>query len=103
MKAKSQPDKISGIIGKVFNSFGLTTSYNGWMVVDKWSKIVGNDIAQRSEAVKFEGNTLFVAVKDDTWRQEISMKIDEILDEIHTYSFGRSVKQIRLIKMRKEI
>lgn len=103
MEKNRQPKPISGIIGKIFHSFGLTSNYNGWMVVEKWDKIVGKEIAQRAKAVRFDDETLFVVVEDDSWRQEISMKTDEILSSIQSQPYGRSVKQIRLIKLRKDI
>ena len=95
---KITPQPISGIIGKIMSSFGISKTYYGWMVVEKWAEIVGKELAQRSKALRFEDGVIFVAVKDDTWRQEISMKSDEILSQIHSYPFGRSIKQIRLLK-----
>lgn len=95
---KIKPQLISGVIGKIMSSFGLSKTYNGWMVVEKWSEIVGKELAQRSKAIRFEDGVLYVAVTDDAWRQEISMKSDEIISQINSYPFGRSIKQIRLIK-----
>ena len=102
-KNNTQPKPISGVIGKIIQSLGMTSSYNGWQVVSHWSEIVGSEIAGRAKAIRFDSGILFVAVNDDSWRQEISMKADEILEKIHSFSFGRSVKQIRLIKQGKEI
>lgn len=95
---KIKPQPISGIIGKIMSTFGISKTYHGWMVVEKWAEIVGSDIAQRSKAVRFEDGILVVAVIDDTWRQEISMKSDDIISQINSYPYGRSIKQIRLIK-----
>ena len=97
-RKKKQLQPISGVIGKIMSSFGLSKSYHGWMVVEKWSEIVGKELAQRSKAIRFEKGILYVAVTDDAWRQEISMKSEEIISQIHSYPFGRSIKQIRLIK-----
>ncbi|HDL02183.1 MAG TPA: DUF721 domain-containing protein [candidate division Zixibacteria bacterium] len=95
---KNKPQPISGVIGKIMSSFGISKTYHGWMVVEKWSEIVGKELAQRSKAIRFEDGILYVAVTDDAWRQEISMKSDEIISQIHSYPFGRSTKQIRLLK-----
>ena len=95
---KISPQPISGVIGKIMRTFGISKSYYGWMVVEKWPEIVGKELAQRSKAIRFEDGVLYVAVTDDTWRQEISMKSDEIISQIHSYPFGRSIKQIRLLK-----
>lgn len=102
-KEYQQPKPISGVIGKILSSFGLSGDYHGWMVVSKWEEIVGEEIANRAKAVRFENGLLYVAVEDDTWRQEISMKLDEIMEQIRSYPFGRAIKQIRLIKRGKEL
>ena len=101
-KEKIQPQPISGIIGKILSSFGLSNNYHGWMVVTKWQEIVGDELANRAKAVRYSDGTLFVTVEDDAWRQEISMKTDEIIDQIKSYPFGRVINDIRLIKNRKE-
>ena len=95
---KVTPQPISGVIGKIMSAFGISKTYHGWMVVEKWAEIVGSDIAHRSKAIRFEDGVLYVAVADDSWRQEISMKSDEIISQINSYPYGRSIKQIRLIK-----
>lgn len=95
---KKSPQPISSVIGKIMSSFGISKTYYGWMVVEKWPEIVGKELAKRSKAIRFEDGVLFVAITDDVWRQEISMKSDEIIAQIHSYPFGRSIKQIRLIK-----
>ncbi len=95
---KNRPQPISGVIGKIMSTFGISKTYYGWMVVEKWPDIVGKELAQRAKAIRYEKGVLFVAVTDDAWRQEISMKSDEIISQINSYPFGRSIKQIRLIK-----
>ncbi len=97
-KKKIRPQPISGVIGKMMSSLGISKTYNGWMVVEKWPEIVGKELAQRAKAIRFENGILFIAISDDAWRQEISMKSEELISQIHTYPFGRSIKQIRLIK-----
>jgi predicted nucleic acid-binding Zn ribbon protein len=102
-KKLKSPDKFSGVLAKIMSSFGLTNRYNGWTVVSKWSEIVGDEIAQKAKAINFEDGCLFVAVEDDSWRQELSMRTDEILKKIKEYPFGRAIKKIRLIHSGKGI
>lgn len=93
-----RPQPISGIIGKVMSSMGMWRSYSGWMVVAKWPEIVGEPIASVAKAVRFAEGTLVVAVPDPSWRQTLTMEIDEILKEIHRYPYGSEVKQLRLVR-----
>ena len=96
-KHYKHPKSISGIIDKVIASLGLTNNYNGWRVVSQWPEIVGEPIATKSRAVHFSEGVLYVAVPDAVWRQELAMRIGEILKTIHSYPSGRAIKQVRLI------
>ena len=80
----------------VIGSLGLQKSYNGWQVVSQWPEIVGEQIARRAKAIRFDDGTLYVAVEDASWRQNLAMDIDNILAAIHKYPFGKAVKQIKL-------
>jgi len=88
---------MSGIIDKVIRSLGLSRNYDGWRVVSQWPEIVGKQIATKTRAIRFSEGVLYVAVKDAVWRQELAMRIGEILKTIHSYPFGRAVKQVRLV------
>jgi len=96
-----KPVIISGVIESVIKSLGLTRKYNGWLVVTRWPEIVGEHIARVSRAIRFENGTLYVAVPDASWRQNLAMEIDNILEKIRKYPYGRSVTQIRLVRGEK--
>ena len=81
---------------KVIRSLGLSRDYHGWKVVSKWPEIVGPIMAEQAHARRFRDGVLVVSVPDDSWRQELAMKTEEILRRIHALPFGRSVKKIRL-------
>lgn len=96
--SSKRPKHFSGILGRVMSSLGLSRDYDGWLVVTRFSEIVGPGISNKAEAVGYEDGHLFVAVQDAAWRQELSMRLDELLDKIHKLPYGRSVKQIRLVQ-----
>ena len=96
-----KPAQIGGIIDSVMGSLGLRNRYYGWLVVQKWPEIVGEQIARRSEAFRFDEGTLYVAVADSVWRQEMSMQLENILREIHSLPYGRAIKQVRLVQGKK--
>lgn len=90
------PKPISGILQKVIGSFGLSKSYNGWLVVTNWAEIVGKDIADHARANRFEEGCLYVSVDDAVWRQQLSMSLESILKKIQSMPYGNAVKKIRL-------
>lgn len=97
MKMRKPPRPIAGAVESVIGSLGIGRSYNGWLVVTRWSEIVGEQLAKRARAVRFDDGIIFVVVEDSAWRQNLSMEIDNILATIHSYPFGKAVRQIRLI------
>ncbi len=99
--SRNQPKRIGGIVDKIVSSLGISKSYYGWSFVSTWAEIVGENIANVSSAIRFEDGTLFVAVADDTWRQELSMERENILEKIHALPHGRVVKRIQLVRGEK--
>lgn len=89
------PQPLSRLVDKLMASLGLARRYDGWRVVNEWTDIVGQKLAERARAVRFAEGVLYVAVDDDSWRQELSMQLETILDEIHQRPYGRAVKEIR--------
>jgi len=92
------PQALSGLIPQLMRKLGLGKRYAGWMVVTRWQEIVGETMAERARAIAFDDGVLTVAVEDDSWRQELSMQLDTILKEIHSQSYGKAVKEIRLTR-----
>ncbi|MFZ1684645.1 MAG: DciA family protein, partial [Candidatus Zixiibacteriota bacterium] len=48
---------LGSVIDSVIDSVGLTQRYNGSQVIDRWNEIVGDQIAARAKAVKFDNGT----------------------------------------------
>jgi predicted nucleic acid-binding Zn ribbon protein len=88
---------LGSVIDSVIDSVGLTQRYNGSQVIERWIEIVGDQIAARAKAVKFDNGTLYVVVEDSSWRQNLSMELEQILAQIRKYPFGQAVKEIRLL------
>ena len=99
--ASKMPKPIGGVIDNVIRSLGLTRSFYGWQIVSRWPEIVGEMIAKRATAFRFEDGTLFVAVPDATWRHTLSMQTEEILEKIHNLTGGKYVRRIRLVQGEK--
>jgi len=99
--ASTEPQKISGVLNDLLGRLNIARKYKGWSIVSDWPKIVGESIAAQAEAVKFDEGVLFVAVRNDAWRQELSLQKETILKKIKGLPYGSAIKQIRLIRGRK--
>ncbi|MEW5994400.1 MAG: DUF721 domain-containing protein [Candidatus Zixiibacteriota bacterium] len=95
------PKPIAGAIENAVKSLGISKSYHGWLVVTQWPEIVGERIAGRTRAFRFDDGTLYVAAPDAAWRQELAMQTDELMQKIHSYPYGRVVKQLRFVQGEK--
>ncbi len=101
-KAKAKaPKPIGGAIEDAVRSLGISKTYHGWLVVTRWSEIMGPQIARRARAFRYDDGTLLIAVPDATWRQELAMQTDELLKKIRSFPFGRVVKQLRFVRGEK--
>lgn len=92
---------IGGALRRILRDRNLLEDYDGWMVVSRWPEIVGDEIARKAKAEKYEAGVLFVSVDDNSWRQELSMRYDEIMEKIRSFEFGTAIKQMRLSGRRK--
>jgi len=100
-REKANIYKLSGALDLVVKSLGLTKKYYGWLVVSNWPVIAGEQIAKVSKAVSFKEGTLFIAVEDSAWRQELSMQSESIMESIRKQPYGKVVKQLRFVKGEK--
>lgn len=95
------PVKISGIIEGIFGSLGLTRRYHGWIVVHNWPDIVGEFLAKRTHAFKWEDGQLFVSVEDPVLRQELLGNQNDIMEKIKALPQGHVVKELRFVGSRR--
>lgn len=89
--------RLGSFIDKLLAGYGLQHNLGGWRAVLHWSEVVGENMAEHSRAVRFAEGTLYVSVNDPSWRQEMSLNSDRILQEIHKLPGGRAVKKIQFI------
>lgn len=97
----NRPRPIGGVLVRALGSLGLRRRFDGWLAVDNWAQLVGETIAQKTEAVRYEDGVLYVAVPDDSWRHQLSMQLETILKELQSRPYGRAVERIHLQKGKK--
>ncbi|MCP4684532.1 MAG: DUF721 domain-containing protein [bacterium] len=96
-RSGTKPVAVSGVVGQVIASLGLSRNYYGWLIVSKWPEIVGEYYARKSEAFRFEDGVLYVAVEDASWRQMMALDNEKIMNIIRSQPYGRAVKELRLV------
>ncbi len=92
--SRKSPTRLGPLLNGILARMGLGYTLDGWKIVMAWPEIVGDKIAEVSKAIRYENDTLLVSVPDASWRQELLLDMDRILEEIHAVPGGRSVKRI---------
>jgi len=94
---KYAPVRVGSLLDGILSRYGLSYALGGWKIVVDWPEIVGERIAAKARAVRYEDDTLLVSVPDAAWRQELLMDTDRILQKIHEIPGGKAVKKIRFV------
>ena len=62
-----------------------------------WKEIVGKTVSSVTEAKKVENGVLLIKTQSPTWRQELYMQKEEILNKINKKIGSSAIKEIRFI------
>ena len=88
---------ISKTLKESLKKAGLYEGVKSIKAVKIWPLVVGKKIADKTEATSINNGILFVKVFNSTWRQELQLQQEKIIDKIN-----RKVKEniVREIKFR---
>ena len=81
---------IQESLQSLFKELGYENKIKNFIVIDKWSEIVGEKIALKSEPQRITEKVLYVKVKSSSWRTELNMQKQLILKKIEE-KFGKNL------------
>jgi len=76
---------------------GIDAALKQESAVFLWKDIVGEVVAGVTETIGVEKGVLTVKTSSPTWRQELHMQKNEILDKINKKIGSKAIKEIRFI------
>lgn len=79
----SEPEKIGKFLDIILEKRGFSTQISRVGILDKWNSLVGNKIAEVTEAKAVQGATLFVDVQSSIWLSELSFIKTTLLAKIN--------------------
>jgi predicted nucleic acid-binding Zn ribbon protein len=82
-------------MGELIRELGIGKTLSEYGIITRWSEVVGEKIAAVTRPERFERGILFVAVSSAPWRNELTLRRQEIIDKINTGAGGSVVKDIR--------
>ena len=62
-----------------------------------WAEVVGDKIAQNSEAQSIDAGVIIVRTKTPVWRQELQLQKPQIINKINEALTKKIIKDIRFV------
>ena len=96
-KKRNEPQKVDDIIKSVLNSAGLLSKIKEADIMQKWSDIAGENIAQKAKPIKIHDKKLYLKVESSIWRNELIFHKEKLMEEIEKKAGNRLINDIIFI------
>ena len=90
-------EKLDIAIKDFLINTGLENGVNQQKAVIIWPEIVGIKIAENTTAELVDFNVLTIKVKNSTWRNELYLKKDIILEKLNKELGPNTIKELRFL------
>ena len=90
-------EKLDIAIKDFLINTGLENGVNQQKALIIWPKIVGTKIAENTTAELIDFNVLTIKVKNSTWRNELYLKKDIILEKLNEELGPNTIKELRFL------
>ena len=90
-------EKLDIAIKDFLINTGLENGVNQQKAVIIWPKIVGTKIAENTTAELVNFNVLTIKVKNSTWRNELYLKKDIIIEKLNKELGLNTIKELRFL------
>ena len=94
-RKSSQIRDVGSSIQQLVDDLGIRQKIDEYDAVLQWESLVGEHIANAASAVKIVKGVLFVKVRSSVWRNELSLRKEEILNTLNNALGREIVKDIR--------
>lgn len=85
---------ISEALEEVIDQLGIRKSVLSNRARDVWKEAVGEIINENTILQNIEKDRLIIVVSDDNWRQELSLRKEEIISKINELIGEEAIKEI---------
>lgn len=95
MRKKAGIESVDALLPQFIGSMKYKKKYYEQLVICRWEKIVGADIARHVKAARFDFNTLFLMSDSPVWSNQLTMMKDELITKINAFAGTKIVKDLR--------
>ena len=89
--------KLKTAIKEAVKETGIEKALKQESAIFLWEEVVGKTVSTVTEAKKVENGILLIKTQSPTWRQELYMQKENILNKINRKIGSRAIKEIRFI------
>ena len=93
----SKPELLKFALERRIKSLGITRKLDAGRVLAAWNEAVGTQVASKAAADSLDSGVLTVVVPDSTWRYQLSLTRQEMIDRINVVLGSRVVKDLYLV------
>tara|TARA_B100000886_G_scaffold151000_1_gene102662 strand:- start:1325 stop:1600 length:276 start_codon:yes stop_codon:yes gene_type:complete len=90
-------ERLKKVLKKTIENSSFKNAILQENAVSMWSDVVGKNISEISKATSVDRGVLFVKVESATWKQELYMQKNEIINKINKKIGSKAIKEIRLV------
>lgn len=88
---------LSQILNDVLNKYELNEIVEKNLLIEKFKEVVGEQIAKQVEFKNFEKGILTIEVESSSWKNEIFLLREQIIEKINN-AFGKQiVKELKIL------
>lgn len=93
----SRIKSLNDALGELVESLGIGKKLHEYEAVTRWEEIVGEQIAKVSAPTRIDKGALVVKVSNGPWRNELTLRKEEIISKINTTLGEGVVRDIRFV------
>jgi len=93
----SKPELLKFALERRIKSLGITRKIDAGRVLAAWNEAVGAQVASKAAAESLDGGVLTVVVPDSTWRHQLSLTRQEMIDRLNSVLGSRVVKDLYFV------
>lgn len=92
----NQPKELSKIIDDLIKDKGWEEKIIEVKLTEIWLEIVGETIANNAKVSKLDDGILTILTESSTWRNELRLRSDEIIDKINKKINKDIIKKLKI-------
>ena len=87
---------LASLLRGLVKKYGLERALHGHRMPDYWAAVVGERIARITQIRSFENGVLRVHISEAAWRSEVTLRRDEIRQQLNAHIGESLIKEIQV-------